>query len=71
MSVFGKDLVADGVFVLALFVHGPVHLDELAGLERPAGDWAPLELLDEGHDVDDVEDVALSRADCVFEGRKR
>lgn len=70
MSIFGEDLVADGVLVLALLVGCPMHLDEFGGLELTTSDWAAVELLDEGHDVDDVEDIALSSTDWVLEGGK-
>lgn len=70
VRVFSEDLITDGIFVLTLFIHGPVHLDELTRFERPARDGTPLELLDEGHDVDNIKDVSLYCADCIFEGRK-
>lgn len=71
MRIFGEDLIADGILILSFLIHGPMHLDELTGFQRPASDRTPLELLDKRHDVDDIEHVSLNSADCIFEGRQR
>ena len=70
MRVLSEDFITDRILVLTFFIHGPVHLDEITWLERPAGDGAPLELFNERHDVDDIEYVSLYGADCIFEGRQ-
>ena len=67
-------LVADGVLVLVhcvlVFGASPVHFDEIAGLEGLTCNWVALVLLDEGHDVENVENVAIRSADWILKGRK-
>jgi len=66
VSILSKYFIADRVLIFSLLIFGPMHLDEFAGLQLSTCDGTSIELFDEGHYIDQIEDVPFYGAYWVL-----